>query len=136
MKIGEAAQAVEVNPKTLRYYEEVGVLPGPVRTPSGYRDYAPQDVDRLIFVKGARRLGFTLAEIREVLAFRERGERPCTYVLSVLDRQVDDLDRRITELKELRADLVAMKAEADHLPREDLCYCSVIEHAVSASGAP
>ena len=136
MKIGEAAQASGVNPKTIRYYEDISVLPDPGRTPSGYRDYATQDVDRLVFVKGARRLGFTLAEIREVLAFRERGERPCTYVLSVLDRQVDDLDRRITELKELRADLVAMKAEADPLPREDSCYCSVIEHAVSASGAP
>ncbi len=132
MKIGEAALASGVNPKTIRYYEDIGVLPDPGRTPSGYRDYLPQDVDRLVFVKTARRLGFTLAEIREVLAFRERGERPCTYVLGVLDRQVGDLDRRIAELKELRVDLLTLKALADRLPGEDSCYCSVIEHATSA----
>lgn len=135
MKIGEVAQAVGVNPKTIRYYEDIGVLPGPGRTPSGYRDYAAQDVDRLVFVKTARRLGFTVAEVREILAFRERGQRPCAYVLEVLDRQVGDLDRRIAELKELRADLVALKAQADRFPREDACYCSVIEHATSTPGS-
>jgi DNA-binding transcriptional MerR regulator len=135
MKIGEVAQAVGVNPKTIRYYEDIGVLPGPGRTPSGYRDYPAQDVDRLVFVKTARRLGFTVAEVREILAFRERGQRPCAYVLEVLDRQVGDLDRRIAELKELRADLVALKAQADRFPREDACYCSVIEHATSTPGS-
>ena len=129
MRIGEVADAVGINPKTIRYYEDIGLLPVPERTPAGYRDYTPVDVDRLIFIKTAQRLGFNLAEVAEILAFRERGQPPCAYVLDVLSRQVADLDRRITELQDLRAELVALNAQADSLPRDDACYCTVIEHA-------
>ncbi|MDA8359092.1 MAG: heavy metal-responsive transcriptional regulator [Actinomycetota bacterium] len=133
MRIGEVAESVGVNPKTIRYYEDIGLLPDPERTPAGYRNYTTADVDRLVFVKTARRLGFTLAEVAEILAFREQGDRPCAYVLGVLGRQVDDLDRRIAELQDLRAELVALKARADHLPNDDACYCTVIEHAAAMS---
>ena len=131
MRIGEAADAVGINPKTIRYYEDIGLLPVPERTPAGYRDYTAVDVDRLVFVKSAQRLGFSLAEVAEILAFRERGQPPCAYVLDVLSRQVGDLDRRITELRDLRTELVALRAQADSLPTEDACYCTVIEHAAA-----
>jgi DNA-binding transcriptional MerR regulator len=133
MRIGEIADAVGVNPKTIRYYEDIGLLPVPERTPAGYRDYGTSDVDRLVFVKTAQRLGFTLAEVSEILAFRERGQRPCTYVLGVLERQVGDLGRRISELQDLRAELVALKAQADRLPSNDTGYCTVIDHATAMS---
>lgn len=133
MRIGEVADLVGVNPKTIRYYEDIGLLPDPERTPAGYRNYTTADVYRLVFVKTARRLGFTLDEVAEILAFREQGDPPCAYVLGVLGRQVDDLDRRITELQDLRAELVALKARADHLPNDDACYCTVIEHAAAMS---
>jgi DNA-binding transcriptional MerR regulator len=133
MRIGEAADAVGINPKTIRYYEDIGLLPDPERTPSGYRDYTTVDVDRLVFVKTAQRLGFALAEVGEILAFRERGQRPCTYVLGLLERQVGDLDRRISELQDLRAELVALKGQADRLPPDDTGYCIVIDHATSTS---
>lgn len=129
MRIGELAERVGVNPKTIRFYEARGLLPDPVRLPSGYRDYGPDDQARLGFIRTAQRLGFSLDEIAEILSFKERGERPCDYVLSVLDHQVADLDRRIGELVALRADLVALKAEADRLPSEGACYCSIVEHA-------
>ncbi len=102
MRIGEVAAAVGVNPKTIRYYEDIGLLPDPGRTPSGYRDYTEEDRARLVFVKTARRLGLCLAEVAEILALRERGERPCDYVLGVLERQLGDVDRRIEELEKLR----------------------------------
>lgn len=133
MRIGEAAEEVGINPKTIRYYEDIGLLPVPERTPSGYREYGTADVDRLVFVKTAQRLGFTLAEVAEILAFRERGQRPCTYVLSVLERQVSDLDRRISELQDLRAELVDLKARADRLPGNDNGFCTVIDHATAIS---
>ena len=133
MRIGEVADAVGVNRRTIRYYEDIGLLPDPDRTAAGYRDYTAADVDRLVFVKTARRLGFTLAEVTEILAFREQGQRPCAYVLDVLSRQVGDLDRRITELQDLRAELVVLKVHADSLPNEDACYCAVIEHATAMS---
>jgi DNA-binding transcriptional MerR regulator len=129
MRIGEVAERVGVNTKTVRYYERIGLLPDPQRLPSGYREYNDDDVDRLGFIRTAQRLGLTLAEISEILAFREREERPCEYVLGVLDRQVADLDRRMAEMAHLRRELITLKGKADRLPAEEGCYCAVIEHA-------
>lgn len=128
MRIGELADRVGVNPKTVRYYEEVGVLPAADRLASGYRDYTDDDVERLRFVKTAQRLGLSLSEISEVLTLRERGERPCQYVLEVLDRQLADLDRRLAEMTELRQELLDLRHVADRLPSEPDCYCGIIEH--------
>ena len=128
MRIGELAERVGVNPRTVRYYEGIGLLPDPERLPSGYRDYTEDDVERLGFIRTAQRLGLSLSEISEILGFREQGERPCDYVLTVLDRQVADLDRRMAEMAELRRELIALKDEADQLPPDPGCYCAVIEH--------
>ena len=136
MRIGELAERVGVNPKTVRYYEGIGLLPDPERLPSGYRDYTDDDVDRLGFVRTAQRLGLSLSEISEILAFRERAERPCDYVLGVIDRQVADLDRRMAEMAELRRELISLKAKADELPRDDGCFCAVIEHSQRAENEP
>lgn len=129
MRIGELAERVGVNPKTIRFYEERRLLPDPARLASGYRDYGPEDEQRLAFIKAAQRLGLSLADIAEILAFKERGERPCAYVLSVLDAQVADVDRRLGELVALRAELMSLKAKADRLPAESGCYCKIVEHA-------
>ena len=136
MRIGELAERVGVNPKTIRFYEERRLLPDPARLASGYRDYGPEDEQRLAFIKAAQRLGLSLADIAEILAFKERGERPCGYVLSVLEAQTADIDRRIGELVRLRAELVALKERADQLPVEDACYCGIVEHADMAARAP
>lgn len=124
---------VGVNPKTIRYYEAIGLLPPPERQPSGYREYSDADVDRLRFVRTAQRLGLALSEIAEILVFKERAEPPCGYVLGVLDRQVGDLDRRLAEMEELRRELVALRRQAHLLPQERACYCAVIEHAQAAA---
>jgi DNA-binding transcriptional MerR regulator len=129
VRIGELAERVDVRPGTIRYYEDIGLLPSPPRRPSGYREYGPDDVGRLAFVRTAQRLGLALAEISEILSFRERGERPCAYVLGILDTQVGDLDRRIAEMERLRDELVALKGRADRLPDDEDCYCAVIEHS-------
>lgn len=129
MRIGELAGRLGVNPKTIRYYESIGLLPDPGRTPSGYRIYDEDAVDRLRFIRTAQRLGVTLDEVKEILGFRERGEAPCTYVRGVLDAQVSTIDRRITELQDLRGQLVELAAEADNLPPADAgTTCQLIEH--------
>ena len=128
MRIGELAERVGVNPKTVRYYEGIGLLPDPARLPSGYRDYSDDDVDRLSFIRTAQRLGLSLSEISEILAFRERAERPCDYVLGVLDRQVADLDRRMGEMADLRQELLDLRKRAGRMPAETSGYCAVIEH--------
>lgn len=129
MRIGELSDTVGVPTATIRYYEKIGLLPPPERRTSGYRQYGEDDASRLTFIKAAQRLGLALSEIAEILAFREREERPCTYVLGVLDRQVEDLERRIDEMVQLRRELIALKAKADDLPRDGGCYCAVIEHS-------
>jgi DNA-binding transcriptional MerR regulator len=135
MRIGELAERVGVNPKTIRYYEDIGLLPDPERLPSGYREYSDDDFHRLRFIRTAQRLGLSLSEISEILGFRERAERPCDYVLGVLDRQVADLDRRMAEMAQLRRELIDLKAQADRLPSDPRCYCAVIEHT-QAMGMP
>jgi DNA-binding transcriptional MerR regulator len=109
MRIGELADRVSVTTKAVRFYEAIGLVPEPARTASGYRDYDEADVERLTFVKTAQRLGLSLDEIREIIAFRDRGQQPCGYVAQVLDRQVLDLDRRIEEMRTLRDELACSR---------------------------
>lgn len=129
MRIGELADAVGVNPKTIRYYETIGLLPEPARSPGGDRQYAQEDVDRLAFVRRAQQLGLSLAEVEEVLALRERGDRPCEYVLTVARERVDELDRRITEMQRARDELAGLLQRAHDLPTHEACYCELIQHS-------
>lgn len=128
MRIGELAARVGVNPKTIRYYESIGLLPAPDRTDAGYRMYGGEDIDRLAFVRRAQRLELGLDEIGEILALRERGERPCGYVLDVARSRLDDLDRRIADMQRARDDLHALLQRAADLPDDNGSYCQLIEH--------
>ncbi len=128
MRIGELAGQLGLNPKTIRYYEDIGLLPEPERTPSGYRVYGDDDVERLTFIKTAQRLGMALDEVGEILALRDRGEQPCGYVRAVLRRQVAELDQRMAELAALRHQLVALDEAADRLPDAGPGRCRLIDH--------
>ncbi len=128
MRIGELAGQLGLNPKTIRYYEDIGLLPEPRRTPSGYRVYEDGDIERLTFIKTAQRLGLALDEVGEILALRDRGERPCGYVRAVLRKQVREIDQRMAELATLRHQLVALDEAADRLPDAGPGHCRLIEH--------
>jgi DNA-binding transcriptional MerR regulator len=128
VRIGELAGQVGVTTKAIRFYESIGLLPDPDRTPSGYRSYEEADAERLVFIKTAQRLGLSLDEIREIIAFRDRGEQPCAYVAGVLHRQVTDLDRRIREMRTLRDELRPLQSRADQGATVDAKFCGVIEH--------
>lgn len=99
-----------------------------VGTPSGYRVYSNDDVERLTFIKTAQRLGIALDEVREVLALRDRHERPCDYVRGVLRRHVDEIDQRIAELRSLRRQLAHLDEIADDLPDAGPSSCKLIDH--------
>lgn len=129
MRIGELADQLGLNPKTIRYYENIGLLPEPERTPSGYRDYDERTGELVTFIKTAQRLGISLDEIREILAFREQRQPPCSYVRSVLRRQVDEIDERIAELRHLRKELVTLDQIAEELPDPRPGHCRIIDHA-------
>ena len=128
MRIGQLADQLGINPKTIRYYEGIGLLPEPERTPARYRVYDDADVERVTFIKTAQRLGITLDEIREILALRERGEQPCAYVRDVLRREVAEIGQRITEMTVLRDELVALMELAEEVPSGPVGTCQLIDH--------
>lgn len=129
MRIGLLADRLGLNPKTIRYYESIGLLPEPCRTASGYRDYDDEDLTRLRFIKSAQRLGVTLDKIREILALRENGQRPCGYVQRMLRDELGDIDRKISELQQLREELVELVALAEQAPPDVApVTCPLIEH--------
>lgn len=105
MRIGEVARRAGVSVKTIRYYERVGILPPAIRESNGYRSYDPAVLDRLTFTRASQAVGLHLGEIREIIAFRERGEPPCSYVLDLIEDRAAELTTRITELEALRAEL-------------------------------
>lgn len=127
MLIGELADEVGVNPKTIRYYESIGLLPEPPRTDAGYRDYGPDDAERLAFVRRATELDLHLDEIAEILALRDRGEPPCDYVLEVARDHIDELDERISDMRRARDELVRLLERSVNDSGGD-CYCQLIEH--------
>ena len=129
MRIGELAEAVSLPTKTIRYYEEIGLLPAPERRPNGYRTYDDSACERLLFVKAAQAVGFSLGEIREIVAFRDRGEEPCAHVLDLVDRRARDIADRIAVLERMQRDLRRLSSRARTVPRHSGSYCHLIEHS-------
>jgi DNA-binding transcriptional MerR regulator len=129
VQIGELSQRSGLSVKALRYYEDIGVLAAPERTASGYRDYGTEVLGRLEFVRAAQAVGLTLGEIREVIAFRERGDVPCTHVLDLILHHAAEVDRRIAELQRLRAELGRLARRARTLDPAD-CPESAVCHVL------
>ena len=113
LRVAELASAAGVGPDTVRYYERAGLLPPPERTTAGYRSYGPGSVDRLLFIRGAQRLGLRLADVRDLLAVRDTGTCPCEPAGQLLRRRIAEVDGELARLTALRAQMVAM---ADAMP--------------------
>jgi DNA-binding transcriptional MerR regulator len=107
MRIGQLAAHTGIAVRTIRFYEQAGLLPAPQRTPGGYRSYTDDAVTRLRFVRSAQALGLSLAEIAEVLRIRDYQGPPCAFVAEVLHTHIDALEARLTELTALRDELRA-----------------------------
>ncbi len=127
LKIGELARGLGLNPKTIRYYEEIGLLPEPKRTSSGYRVYTAADQERLRFIAKAKAMGLTLEEIAEILRLREGGEQPCRHVVELLDNKVAQVDRYVRALSDFRQELVGLREEAAESATTEAHYCRIIE---------
>lgn len=130
--IGELSRRSGVNRKTIRYYEEAGLLPLPSRAENGYRMYSEADMAQLAFIRAAKDFGFTLGEIREILAVRDRDEAPCPYVSGLVREKLSDLHARIERLQVLSEDLEEILRDAAAIPPEIQArkgqYCHVIEN--------
>lgn len=104
MNIGSAAEQSNLPPKTIRYYEDIGLV-RPLRSENGYRDYSEADVHRLRFLQRSRSLGFTIDECRLLLSLYEDQHRASADVKAIALAKIDEVDRKLTELQSLRATL-------------------------------
>lgn len=130
MQINTFAEAANVPATAIRYYEAIGLLPEPRRLDNGYRDYAEQDVDRLRLIAGARTLDFSLDDIAEILALRDRREAPCRVVLDLLHEKGQEITRRITELEQLEAELQQLYILGQTFPTDDVEGKACIYHLI------
>ena len=110
MKIGALAKQANVNIDTVRYYERQGLLPAPLRLMSGYRQYAQGDVARLRFVRRAKNLGFTLIEIRELLALSSHREDDMAGMKTAALEKLADIEDKLIELTRIRDGLKTLVA--------------------------
>ncbi|VAW39897.1 hypothetical protein MNBD_CHLOROFLEXI01-137 [hydrothermal vent metagenome] len=130
-QIGLVARDLGINPKTIRYYEEINLIPQAQRTESGYRIYAQADIDRIAFILRARELDFSLDDIGEILALREDGEAPCLYVTELVQKQLAIIDSKIAALKQLRNELIDVQQQAQTISVDVMdkeCVCHLIEN--------
>ena len=127
MRIGEVAAEAGVPAKTIRFWEDEGLVPAPGRTPSGYRDYGPEAVERLVFVRHAQAGGLTLGQIRQVLEIGDSGDAPCEHVGRVVADRLAEVETRIAELAETRRHLQALaRRAAAQDPADCRGYCAII----------
>ncbi len=119
MRIGEVADRAGVPVKTIRYYEDIGVLAPSARSSSGYRDLDESVLDRLAFIRAAQGVGLTLGEIRGIVALRDDGDAPCGHVLDLLRARSAEIDRRVSELRSLQRELKRLVARAQGLDPAD-----------------
>jgi DNA-binding transcriptional MerR regulator len=102
MKIGQIAAEADVSVDTVRFYERRGVLPQPLRRPSGYREYPAATIERIRMARGLQHLGFTLDEIIDALSAHDAGTATCDSEMWRLEAVIDRIDTKIAELRQTR----------------------------------
>jgi MerR family copper efflux transcriptional regulator len=130
--IGEVAARTGLSRKAVRLYEASGILSAPRRTAAGYRVFEPDAEATLAFVMQARRLGFGLGEIRDIVAIKRSGRTPCAHVRNVLQRKARDLDGMLAELQALRRRLRKVLRSRPS-GRRNAAVCPHIEHALTTT---
>ena len=113
LAIGTLAKRTGTKVQTIRYYEQIGIMPEPGRTEGGQRRYGDAELDRLAFIRHSRQLGFSLDTIRELLDLSDSPGRSCAEVDAIAQKQLRDVEARIDRLEALRTELHRMIAECD-----------------------
>lgn len=135
MQIGELARRASVNIQTVRFYERQKLLPQPARKPSGYRVYGEGDLRRLLFIRQAKALGFSLEEIREILVMRARGACPCGRVISLAERHLGNIRETIRNLAGFEKQLSQAVRKWKNSAQPRLAaneFCALIERTMEA----
>jgi MerR family Zn(II)-responsive transcriptional regulator of zntA len=103
--IGDLADRLKLNPRTIRYYERIGILPNPGRTESGYRVYNERTVERLEFILKAKALGLKLDEIKQILLIHDMGQAPCERTQAFISNKITEIEDKIADLTSLKKKL-------------------------------
>jgi DNA-binding transcriptional MerR regulator len=135
--ISKVSSKTGIQTETIRYYERIGLIPKPSRQANGYRLYGEADLERLNFIRSARALNFSLQEIAQILASRDRHEPPCKHVMDLIQSHIDEVEKRIRELQQLKGELVSLHTAGQDLP-EDVqmrsCVCHLIQISETRKG--
>ncbi|HEY0623979.1 helix-turn-helix domain-containing protein [Sphingomonas sp.] len=132
MQIGELARSTATKVETIRFYEKIGLLPAPARTEGNYRDYGQPHLARLSFVRRARDLGFTLDQVRALLALSDERDRSCGAVDAVAREHLAEIDRKIADLRALRRELDDLIGQCS---QGSISTCRIIEALGPAEAA-
>ncbi len=124
LAIGTLAKRTGTKVQTIRYYEQIGLMPEPGRTEGGQRRYGNVELDRLAFIRHSRELGFSLEAIRELLDLSDSPERSCAQVDAVAQKQLREVEARINRLEALRAELRRMISECS---ADRVADCRILE---------
>jgi DNA-binding transcriptional MerR regulator len=124
LPIGELSKRTAVKVPTIRFYEQIGLLPPPPRTEGNQRRYGKSEIDRLNFIRHARELGFEVDDIRELLAMSAAPQASCHTADSIARNHLGEIERRIASLQALRDELSRMIEECGH---GRVCDCRIIE---------
>jgi MerR family copper efflux transcriptional regulator len=127
LRIGELSEQSDFPIKTLRYYEELGLIQAQKRTQGGFRQFSADCLTRLAFIKRAKALGLSLQEIHHILTIHDQGEMPCHEVKHTLKEKIAEIERRIEELSTLKSHLQSLLAGAEHSYSGDAAICPIIE---------
>lgn len=124
MNIGQASKASGVSTKMIRYYEQTGLIPAADRTSSGYRDYSDTDVHMLRFIRRARDLGFSVAEIGDLLGLWRDDTRQSAEVKRLAQGHIDALEKKIKDLRDMSLSLTMLvkACNGDHRP-----HCPILQ---------
>jgi MerR family gold-responsive transcriptional activator of gol and ges genes len=136
MNIGEASTASKVSAKMIRYYEEIGLIPPANRTDAGYRAYTQSDVHRLHFIRRARDLGFSVAEIRDLLGLWNNKSRQSSDVKRLAQEHIEDLERRIESMLQMAETLKTLISCCAGEDRPDCPILHTLEQPDDNDGEP
>ena len=124
LRRGELAKRTGCNIETIRYYERISLLPNPPRSENGFRRYEESHITRLMFIRRARGLGFTLDEVQDLLRLVDGGHYTCAQVQELALKHVDDIERKIEDLRRMERALTEMATQCSG---EKVPECPIIE---------
>jgi Cu(I)-responsive transcriptional regulator len=131
MNIGKLARAADAKAETIRYYERIGLLPAPPRTPGNYRDYSAEHVSRLAFTRRARDLGFSIDQIRTLLDLADQKEQSCKAVDAIAREHLTEVKRKLADLGALRRELESLIGQCRH---GTIAECRILEALAPDAG--